>query len=615
VSEPWVERFRAPRTLWVQIARSRPERGLAATNRTGAFQIERWDVPTGALDAVTNDASGKYWGALSPNGEWIVWHADQAGNESGHFVAARWNDVTPIDLTPDLPVYSSFTSRFSGDGCFVAAIIAEGLNGLLVIPWTDAGPGPPRLLDIGKGFVQEIVPGDQTADGRRVIAYATIGDGLASILHVVSADDGQLLLEVDHRPGSVVPVEYLDHQQGSLLASTSSSGTIRPIVIESSGAVRAFELSDVRGDLKPIGAAPDGSAALVLGVERSVERLYVLGMASGELELVPNLSGVFEPFAAGVGTFYAPDGNIVVTREDGSTPPEVVVLSPTTGAVERVLIPAPEVPKSRGWRSLEIPTQDGATVQGWLVTPVGPGPFPTIVHVHGGPESNAADSFLPVGQAWVDHGFAFFTLNYRGSTGFGRDYQQAISGRPGHFELIDLVAAHEYLVDGGIAMRDSVVVSGASYGGYLTLLALGRRPDLWAAGVALVAIADWRMMYDEGIDLREYQAALFGGTPSERPAVYAEASPVTYVGQLAAPLLIIQGRNDARCPASQMQRYVDLARDLGKSVEIDWFDAGHATVAVETEIDFVRRSIAFVQGALASRSSNGAQASHGSLNL
>jgi dipeptidyl aminopeptidase/acylaminoacyl peptidase len=135
----------------------------------------------------------------------------------------------------------------------------------------------------------------------------------------------------------------------------------------------------------------------------------------------------------------------------------------------------------------------------------------------------------------------------------------------------------------------------------MTLYALGARPELWACGVALVAIADWRLLYEDGEALRDYERALLDGTPSERPDVYAASSPITYLPDLRAPLLIIQGRNDARCPARQMEVYLDEARRLGKNVEIDWFDAGHGHGAVDTRIGWQRRAMEFVERQLRQR--------------
>ena len=193
------------------------------------------------------------------------------------------------------------------------------------------------------------------------------------------------------------------------------------------------------------------------------------------------------------------------------------------------------------------------------------GPFPTILYTHGGPESVQTEEFSPEAQAWLDHGFAWLSINYRGSTTFGRAFQQQIWGNLGHWELEDMVAARDWLVREGIANPDQIFPSGWSYGGYLTLLALGRRPELWAGGMAGVAIADWAMLYEDSSEtLKGYCSAMFGGTPAEKPEQYAASSPIADVEQVRAPLLIIQGRNDTRTPARPVEVYAERLRALGR---------------------------------------------------
>ena len=384
---------------------------------------------------------------------------------------------------------------------------------------------------------------------------------------------------------------------GRLVASTSRSGVERPLVVEPDGSVLELPFADVPGDLNAVSISDDGRTILLVGADRTVERLVLLDVDRGELRTLEGITGDLNSWG-GAGTFLRDDGKIVVTREDATMLPEVLLVDPADGRVLETLLPTTPVPMSRPVRSVDVPTTNGATAQGWLMTPEGQGPFPTILDIHGGPQGHELDRFDPDAQAWVDRGFAFFTLNYRGSTGFGREYEQAIWGKVGRCELDDMAAARETLVQAGIADPGRVVLHGGSYGGYLTLLGLGRRPELWAAGVAYVAIADWRLLYEDGESLRDYQAALFGGTPDETPELHAEASPVTYVEQLGAPLLIIQGRNDARCPARQMEDYVDRAERLGKDVTIDWFDAGHGHGATATKVAWCRRAIEFVEARL-----------------
>ena len=586
----WEARFRAPRTLWVRMADRRPERAIACSNVTGVYQIHRWRVGEPVGEAMSAFPTGKGAAWISPDGEWVVWHADRAGDEIGHFVAVPWSGGEPVDLTPVLPGYASFAAGFGPDGTFAASIIGSDRVQLAVVAFPP-GSAEPRLLDPGPGFVTGLAVGPAGT-----LAFSTTaGKGLQTILRVIDNVTGETRLELDHAPGAIRALEYA--ASGRLVASTSRSGVERPLIVEPDGSVIELPFPDVAGDLNPVSISDDGRTLLVVGADRTVERLVLLDVDRAELRTLEGITGDLYSWG-GTGTFLRADGRIVLTREDATMLPEVVLVDPADGRVLETLIPTTPVPASRPLRSLDVPTTDGVTAQGWLMTPDGPGPWPTILDIHGGPQGHELDRFDPEAQAWVERGFAFFTVNYRGSTGFGREYEQAIWGKVGRCELDDLVAARETLVRAGIADPERVVLNGGSYGGYLTLLGLGRRPDLWAAGVAYVAIADWRGLYEDGESLRDYQSALFGGTPDETPELHVEASPVTYVDQLRAPLLIIQGRNDARCPARQMEDYVGRAERLGKDVTIDWFDAGHGHGATQTRIDWCRRAIEFVEARL-----------------
>jgi dipeptidyl aminopeptidase/acylaminoacyl peptidase len=212
------------------------------------------------------------------------------------------------------------------------------------------------------------------------------------------------------------------------------------------------------------------------------------------------------------------------------------------------------------------------------------------------------DAWMPHAQAWLDHGFAFVTVNYRGSTTFGHEFESCIRGDLGRREVDDVAAARDWLVAQGIARPDSVFATGWSYGGYLTLLSLGMRPDLWAGGMAGIAIADWNLMYeDQAETLRQYQVGLFGGTPSEKPEAHAKASPITYAERVAAPLLVIQGTNDTRCPARQLRAYEEKMLELGKSIRVHWFEAGHGTYAIEQQLEHQQMMLEFACAVLPDR--------------
>ncbi|MBN1583072.1 MAG: S9 family peptidase, partial [Anaerolineae bacterium] len=321
--------------------------------------------------------------------------------------------------------------------------------------------------------------------------------------------------------------------------------------------------------------------------------LYWYDIDGGEAVALDHPRGVL-----GGGQFTA-EGEIYTIWQDATHPPCLIALDCSTGAQRHTVLQAGSAPGGRRRQQFRFTSENGDQIQGWLSVPDGAGPFPMILHTHGGPTSVKTDAFMPTEQAWLDHGFAFASINYHGSVTFGQDFKKSIWGNLGDLEVQDMAAAYRWLVDQGVADPKAVFLTGGSYGGYLTLQAIGRRPKLWAGGMAVVAIADWKLMYeDQAETLRGYQRGLFGGTPEETPEATASASPISYAEQIAAPILVIQGRNDTRCPARQMIAYEEKLRALGKPITVHWFDAGHGSRAQEQQIEHQEWMMRFVYAVL-----------------
>src|SRR5689334_4516659 len=123
----WKQRFRVPMTF-TGIARANPARGLAASNRSGVFQLYAWDVASGALTQLTDVAKGKAFGTISADGRWVYYLQDHDGNEIGHFVRVPFAGGPPEDVTPDLPPYAAWNISFALDGSRIA-IVAAGDDG------------------------------------------------------------------------------------------------------------------------------------------------------------------------------------------------------------------------------------------------------------------------------------------------------------------------------------------------------------------------------------------------------------------------------------------------------------------------------------------------------
>lgn len=591
----WQARFRVPIIRRMQVAAGAPERGLVASNVPGTFQLHAWDVPSGHLRTLTNRPTGVIAGLLAPDGRFVYYHDDAGGNEMGHFVRISFEGGAPVSITPDMPPYPTFGLVVSGEGNRLGFITADD-NGyhLHVIEVGEGGAlGPPQRIHSSTRFLIGPV---FSHDGAIAVVAASAGTrslqfGLVA-LHTAS---GRILDEVtdgDGRLGAVVFAPF--PSDGRLVAYSNRTGVGRPLVLDILRGMRTdIVLDGLEGEIYPADWSPDGRQLLLVQFARAVQRLHVYDVAEGTLTPLDHPHGTYGH------TYFAPDGAIHVLWEDSTHPPQVIALNAATGMPVRTLLPAPDIPPCRPWRSVTFASSDQQRIQGWLAVPDGAGPFPTILHVHGGPEAAMTEVFLPSSQSWLDHGFAFMSINYRGSTTFGRGFLEQIWGNLGRWEVEDMVAAREWLVKEGIADPARVLVTGWSYGGYLTLLALGTQPDLWAGGMAGIAVADWAIAHEDTTEtLRGYRAARFGGTPEEVPERYAASSPITYVDHVKAPLLIIQGRNDTRTPPRSVEVYEAKMKALGKRIDVQWFDAGHGSMVVDQAIDHHELMLQFARRVL-----------------
>jgi WD40 repeat protein len=605
---PWKQRYRARRIAHVSVAPHDRRHGMVIHNGTGTLQAYAWDLTSGTLSQLTHAATGTVLAHLVADGTGVLFVQDQGGNEVGHWVRVPFSGGTAQDLTPSMAPYSSWTVAASPDGSAYAIAVA-GDDGTSVLRVESNDPDEPSTPN---GVEEEAAPLVHVKGLVLDQVFSADGSFLAMLSSEPTGSNTYALVALDARtgeeigrlwdgpPSSVTSLLASPVPGDARVAGTSDvSGRPLPFVWDVQTGDRRDLSSPESGAITLLDWSEDGDRLLLWGTDRAVARVFVYDLKRDEIESLDHgVSG--HATLVGPGGGFGPDGEIVVLRDTPRAPSEVVGLS---NEAERVLVPATDVPAGRPWRSVSFPSSDGAPIQGWLCSPDGEGPFPTVLSVHGGPESVTTEAYSPFVLAWVDHGYAVLCLNYRGSITFGREFQQQIWGDLGHWEIEDMAAAAGWLVDTGVAQPRGVLLSGGSYGGYLTLLGLGRRPDLWAGGVAEVAVADWVGMYEETADtLRAYQEQIFGGAPDAVPDLYRRASPITYVEALDAPLLVFQGSNDTRCPPGQFRGYEERARDLGKDIEVEWFEAGHIGPDLEDDIAFQERALSFAHRVFAGRS-------------
>ncbi|MFF8288739.1 alpha/beta hydrolase family protein [Streptomyces sp. NPDC016309] len=262
-------------------------------------------------------------------------------------------------------------------------------------------------------------------------------------------------------------------------------------------------------------------------------------------------------------------------------------------------------------RDVWTPGPDGP-VHTLLSLPDAPrGPAPAVFLVHGGPADHDRDAYDGVVHSLVASGFAVARVNYRGSTGYGPRWRRAFGGTAddpgpngradradrgvGLAQVADLASVRADLVARRLVRADAVGLWGTSWGGYLVLLALGTRPGLWRAGVAVKPVADCVAAHRTTTPaLRALDERLFGGTPDEVPDRYARSSPIHYAASVRDPVLVAAATHDAKCPPGQVRGYLAALRAAGVPYESLWLDSGHDGYDGGDHVTVLRRAVVFL---------------------
>lgn len=609
--DDWKKRFRVPTVGYGLPASACPSRILTTTNQSGVFQVYVLDMPTMTLRQITDKPTGVIRGYIAHDGQYVYYQRDEQGNELGHLVRVPVEGGAVEDLMPDMPPCSLAGVADSAQHIGFVTAGASGFE-LYVIDRLDTGGlSAPRRLWQSKALTHGLTI---SPDGRRLFLLSTERSGsTANSLLAIDSQTGQVVGEL-YDDGASIESQMMDGVARSsrmagdprVLTATTRSGFTRPVIWNPvTGERQDLALESLDGDVQICDWSADGQRLLLCLFSHAQTQLYLYHLDTSDLQPVPHAPGTYGAFwgsPLGAASF-TDDGAILVTASSAEQAPGLVLMNPTDGQIIRRLLSSDDAPPSLPWRSVTFPSTSGAQIQAWVAVPEGTGPFPTVINMHGGPTSAQLNDYDPEAQTWLDHGYAWLSVNYRGSTTFGQAFQEAILGQLGTVEVDDVVAARQWLVDSGIAAPGAVFLTGASYGGYLTLQTIGRAPDLWAGGMAVVGIADWFLMYEDQAELlRGYQVALFGGTPDEKHAAYAAGSPITYAAQIRAPLLIIQGRNDTRCPERQMRAFIQKLETLGKPPQVYWFDAGHGSLDNEERVKQQEMMLAFTSRVLAEQS-------------
>jgi dipeptidyl aminopeptidase/acylaminoacyl peptidase len=283
----------------------------------------------------------------------------------------------------------------------------------------------------------------------------------------------------------------------------------------------------------------------------------------------PSLGGAFVPVA-----FSASDRYLAATLVTDTSPETLYLIDLSRGTARPLAEALPASLRERrmaAGRAVRVRSFDGREIPALLYQPEGAGPFPAVLDIHGGPNSQAKRRFSGIRQYLVSKGYAVLVPNVRGSTGYGKTYTSLDDLDLGGGPLKDVLACKRWLIDNAKADKDRVAILGASYGGYMSLAAAAFAPGELAAHVDYFGISDLKSLVESYPPYwKVYSPFTFKkyGDPAnpEHARYQRERSPVHFTDRIVGPLLVVQGENDKRVRRDQSDRLVAALAGRGVPV-------------------------------------------------
>lgn len=556
------------------------------------WQIFLKDLPDGEPQRVGNlrDRCGSP--QFSPDGRYIYFTCDDRGSESYDVYRYEIGERRLENLLVNAPDIAPLPDPdLSPDGSRLALTIAHDAGyAVATMPADAAAEGTaPRILS--RHPYTESSPCWSPDGARLAVSVGTRGQ-----------DTGVVVVEVESGATRYVGGSdaFLAGQpawspDGSRLAFSGGPRDRAAIGMYSlaDDAVTWAWQSD-HADARQPAWSPDGSA-LTFTVDLEGEAgLYHLSLGDGKVT----------DYTIAPGNHYAPsftpDGAAlicVLSRPD--SPPDLYRIDLSEGEPTALTTSLPEHLRDldfvSAWPVWYRSRDHLAEVPGMLALPDEPNGAGVVI-VHGGPTWHHANEWDPLRQAFVAAGLVVLHPNYRGSDGYGRRWQTANRWLMGQGEVLDVAGAHDLLVRYGCD-PDRIAVTGRSWGGFHTMAAVTQFPELWACGVAGVPFFDFiDAQIDPSIreDLRWWDRENTGDLERDR-AKLEYYSPINHLGRIEAPLLLLGGALDPRCPPRQISEVADALRARGKICDyVVYPDEGHEISGIANRLDYERRTVDFI---------------------
>ena len=581
-----------------------------AWNKSGEWQVyEMKLLPSplgrragdeGKIKQLTSGPGGKFNPRYSPDGLKLAYTLDVDGSESYHLVIYDPSTTTHTDLTPNIPYALQPNFCWSPDGNQLAFLSdQQGHFSTYII--SSNGGDPQLVLDTGHPAWQ--------------VEWSPDGKHLAVSCEMHGQDYGIFIVDLESRETAELPLNGHEPKwspDGSKLAFHSDEHGWFDVGVYDIASKDIEWITQSEGDSQTPGFM--GTNISYTQSKGAFNWIESVGQASslkipdhpgvGGLQTRPtNMEGT-KKYQIGKGIhngirFTSDLKRMVTTFNSPSQPPDLWMINVESGKSIQLTNSLPDELSKEEFvlpEEIQYEGMDGMQVPALLFREK-ESSAPAVVMIHGGPNWHYSAEWNPIMAHLASHGYVVLCPNYRGSTGYGREWQYAAQFDMGGVDTRDVAAGAQYLLREGLANK--VAVTGRSHGGYLTMTCLTQFPELWCAGSAVVPFTNWFKSHDDSREDLQHWNIENMGDPKENYERWYNASPYFFLDKIQASVQMICGGVDPRCPASDSIDTRDKLIELGKNVDFLLYeDEGHAFLKIKNILDAETKRIEFLVKAL-----------------
>lgn len=565
------------------------QRLVFSWNKTGKWELWEMGIGDWVISKLETGLEGaKFAPVFSPDGSKLAYAIDLDGSESYQIVVHDFESGTSTNLTPQIAYAHQPNVTWSPDGKMLAVLSDKhGQFALHLLP-VDVDADPGRMI---KNVFRPCWDAKWSPDGQWIAfeAESTASDRSIYVMPInrprktgkgkaTKVATTQIKLNVQHPAWS---------PDSKFLAFSGENGEWHDIGLFN---VETQEITWVNQS-----AGDDTQPAW----SRSGELIgWVHAEGARTNFQFRDGSGVLHQKKIGDGVHYQPQfisDSVVILYEDTSHPCDLWKINLEDDSIRQLTNSLPDELRDAEFVQPEevwYAGKDGVQVPALLYRGKSKA---AAVDIHGGPNWHYQFLWQPMISHMVSRGWTVLAPNYRGSTGYGKKWQNASRYNMGGVDTDDCAAGAKFLLENNLADKNKIAVTGRSHGGFLTMSCLTRYPDLWAAGSAVVPFLNWFKSHkDSREDLQHWNIENMG-YPEDNHELWFSHSPYFFLDQVNAPVQMISGGNDPRCPASDTIEARDKLVELGKEVEFLLYkDEGHSFLKIENIIDAEEKCVMFL---------------------